>query len=90
MGKGTFPSEVDALERDEPPGQTNAFFVDAPTGEILANRARAIPEAPFKGPNYFAIQTMVADAISRVEVDQTDDPESSWNKAIQSFSELFG
>ncbi len=90
VAKGTFPSQVDALESDELLGQTNAFFNDAPTGEILANRARAIPEAPFKGPNYFAIQTMVADAISRVEVDQTDDPESSWNKAIQSFSELFG
>lgn len=90
VAKGTFPSQVDALESDELLSQTNAFFNDAPTGQILANRANAIPEAPFKGPNYFAIQQMVSDAINRVEVDGTDDADSSWDKALQSFSELFG
>lgn len=90
VAKGTFPSQVDALESDELLSQTNAFFNDAPTGQILANRATAIPEAPFKGPNYFAIQQMVSDAINRVEVDGTDDADSSWDKALQSFSELFG
>jgi cellobiose transport system substrate-binding protein len=90
IAKGTFPSQVEALESEELLSQTNAFFNEAPTGQILANRAEAVTVAPFKGPNYFAIQQMVSDAINRVEVDNTDDAESSWDKALQSYSELFG
>ena len=33
-------------------GAANAFFNDAPTGEILADRAAAITVQPFKGPKY--------------------------------------
>ncbi len=67
---------------------TNPFFNDAPTGQILANRAAAVTVAPFKGPNYFAINTLVQDAITRVAVDQTDDANSSWDKAVTGFQEL--
>ena len=88
VAKGTFPSQVDALASEDLLGVTNAFFNDAPTGQILANRAAAVTVAPFKGPNYFAIQQLVSDAINRVEVDQTDDPDSSWDKAVTGFAEL--
>jgi cellobiose transport system substrate-binding protein len=88
VAKGTFPSQVDALSSDELLTQSNAFFNDAPTGEIMSNRAEAITVAPFKGPNYFAIQGLVSDAINRVEVDQTDDAASSWEKAVTGFEEL--
>jgi cellobiose transport system substrate-binding protein len=86
--KGTFPSQVDALESPDLLGQVNAFFNDAPTGEILANRAQAVTATPFKGPNYFAIHQTVTDGISRVDVDMTDDAASSWQKTLQAFSEL--
>lgn len=86
--KGTFPSQVDALSSDELLGQTNAFFADAPTGEILANRAEAVDVTPYKGPNYFAIHQLVADAITRAEVDETDDMASSWDKAVQAYQDL--
>ena len=86
--KGTFPSQVAALESDELISQTNAFFNEAPTGEILASRAEAIEVQPFKGPNYFAINQAVADAITRVDVDETDTAESSWDKALTTIEEL--
>ncbi len=88
QAKGTFPSQVDALESDDLLGTTNAFFNDAPTGEILANRAEAITASPFKGPNYFAIHLTVSDALARVDVDQTDDAASSWQKALDAYASL--
>ncbi|WP_372595147.1 extracellular solute-binding protein [Actinotalea sp.] len=86
--KGTFPSQVEALASDDLLGQTNAFFNDAPTGQILANRAEAVTVAPFKGANYFAINTTVTDALTRVDVDKTDDAATSWDKAVQDFTNL--
>ncbi len=86
--KGTFPSQVEALKSQDLLGVTNAFFNDAPTGTILANRAAAVTVAPFKGANYFAIQQLVSDAINRVDVDKTDDANSSWDKAVTGYKEL--
>ncbi|WP_370523906.1 extracellular solute-binding protein [Cellulomonas sp. APG4] len=86
--KGTFPSQIEAQESDELLSTTNAFFNDAPTGEILVNRAEAVTATPFKGPNYFAIHQTVADALTRVDVDETDDANSSWDKAVQAFKDL--
>ena len=86
--KGTFPSQVEALESDELKGATEEFFNDAPVGEILANRADAITVTPFKGPNYFAIHETVANALIRADVNQTDDAESSWEKALAEYNEL--
>lgn len=88
QAKGTFPSQIEALESPELTGATNEFFNGAPTGEILANRAAAVEVAPFKGANYFTIHTTVADAITRVDVDKTDDAASSWEKAVQAYNEL--
>ena len=88
VAKGTFPSQVDALKSQDLLGVTNPFFNNAPTGQILANRAAAVTVAPFKGANYFAINQLVQDAITRVAVDQTDDPNSSWDKAVTGFAEL--
>ena len=48
--KGTFPSPVDALEDPALTGTTNEFFNDAPTGEILANRAEAVEFLPTRAP----------------------------------------
>ena len=78
--KGTFPSQVAALTDPELQSQTEEFFNDAPTGQILANRAEAVTVAPYKGPNYFAINDAMQQALSRVDVDETDDAASSWSK----------
>ncbi len=86
--KGTFPSQVEALESEELLSSTNAFFNDAPSGEILSNRAAAVSVTPFKGPNYFSIRALVSDAINRADVDGTDDPATSWDKAVQAYVDL--
>lgn len=86
--KGTFPSQVEALEDSGVLESTNAFFNDAPVGEILAERAQAVTVTPYKGPNFFAITTVVTDAITRVDVDGTDDAASSWEKALSDYSAL--
>ena len=86
--KGTFPSQVEALESEELQGQVNPFFNDAPTGQILANRATAVEVTPFKGPKYFAINDAMQQALTRVDVDQTDDPASSWEKFVTAVGAL--
>lgn len=86
--KGTFPSQAEALESEELSGSSNAFFNEAPTGTIFAERAEAVTVTPFKGPRYFEINTAMADAISRVDVDETDDADSSWDKFAAAVGEL--
>jgi cellobiose transport system substrate-binding protein len=88
QAKGTFPSQVAALTSPDLLSQKNEFFNDAPTGEILANRATAVTVAPFKGPNYFAINDAMQQALSRVDVDKTDDPASSWAKFEEAVNAL--
>lgn len=86
--KGTFPSQVKALEDPQLTGETNEFFNNAPTGKILADRAAAVTVNPVKTKNYFAITTMVSDAINRVEVDKSDSVDASWAKAVEEFKTL--
>ncbi|MFP5415634.1 MAG: extracellular solute-binding protein [Actinomycetes bacterium] len=86
--KGTFPSQVEALKSEELLSSTNVFFNNAPTGQILSNRADAVTVTPYKGPNYFAIRALTSDAINRTDVDGTDDREASWAKAVAAYNEL--
>ena len=86
--KGTFPSQVDALSSDDLLSVTNPFFNDAPTGQILADRAKAVTVVPFKGPNYFAYRASISNAINRVDVDKTDSPDDSWKTAASDISAL--
>ena len=85
---GNFPSQVEAQTSDELKTITNEFFNDAPIGEIFAERADAVTVAPYKGPNYFAINDAMAQAINRVEVDGTDDAASSWAKWVEAVEAL--
>jgi cellobiose transport system substrate-binding protein len=43
---------------------------------------------PYKGPNFFTITQIVTDAMTRVDVDKTDDASSSWDKALSEFDQL--
>ena len=86
--KGTFPSQVEALSSDTLLSSTNAFFNDAPTGQIFADRAEAVTMQPTKGPKYFDINSALQDAITRVDVDGTDDAESSWAKFVSDVEAL--
>lgn len=86
--KGTFPSQMEALASPDLLGVTNEFFNGAPTGQILADRAKAVSVVPFKGPNYFAVRAAVSNAINRVDVDKTDDAATSWAKAVEEVAAL--
>jgi cellobiose transport system substrate-binding protein len=79
--KGTFPSQVEALSAPEITGATNAFFNDAPVGEILANRAQAVTVQPHKGPKYSDILQAFQASILRVD-DGSQTPEESWNQFL--------
>ncbi len=86
--KGTFPSQVEALSSPDLLGVTNAFFNDAPTGQILADRAKAVTVVPFKGPQYFAVRQVLADAINRVDVTKKQSAAESWAQAVKEFEAL--
>jgi cellobiose transport system substrate-binding protein len=79
--KGTFPSQVEALESDEVTSATNAFFNDAPTGEILAERAQAVTVQPYKGPKYSDILQAFQAAVLRVD-DGSQDAAESWDQFL--------
>ncbi len=80
--KGTFPSQVEALESETLLNSTNEFFNNAPTGQIFSDRAKAITFQPYKGPDYFTINIALQDALTRVDVDGTDDAQGSWDKFV--------
>lgn len=86
--KGTFPSQKEALESSELLGQTSKFFNGAPTGEIFAERAKAVDVTPFKGTKYFAINDAMQQALTRVDVDKSDDAASSWDKFLTAVKSL--
>lgn len=86
--KGTFPSQLEALESEELLSATREFFNDAPTGEIFSDRAKAVEVVTFKGPKYSGINDAMQQAIGRVDVDKTDTPESSWEKFVSAVEAL--
>ncbi|WP_205474103.1 ABC transporter substrate-binding protein [Nocardioides sp. SYSU D00038] len=79
--KGTFPSQVEALDDPVLTGATNAFFNDAPTGEILSNRAQAVTIQPYKGPKYADIITAFQNAVLRVDEGQ-ESPDEAWESFV--------
>jgi len=79
--KGTFPSQVEALDSPEITGASNAFFNDAPIGEILANRAEAVTVQPHKGPKYSDILTAFQAAVLRVD-DGSQPADESWDQFL--------
>lgn len=86
--KGNFPSQTAALDDPALLEYKNEFFNDAPIGQIYSEMSKKITVSPFKGPNFFAITTVVTDGLTRVDVDKTDDAASSWDKALTEFDQL--
>lgn len=76
--KGTFPSQVEALSDPVLLEAVNPFFNDAPTGEILSNRAQAVTVQPYKGPKYADIIAAFQAAILRVDEGQ-ESPDEAWD-----------
>jgi cellobiose transport system substrate-binding protein len=80
---GNFPSQPAAYTDPALLAVTNSYFNNAPTGQIFSDRAKAVnPVPPFKGPNYFAINDAMVTALTRVDLDKTDDAATSWTKFV--------
>ena len=85
---GTFPSQLAAYDSDVLLSATNEYFNNAPVGSILVDRSNAIDVAPFKSVKYFPINDAMMNALSRVDVDGTDDAATSWDKWIKDVEAL--
>lgn len=86
---GNFPSTVEAQEELAAAATPNALFNDAPTGAILAERAKGVV-AQYKGADDSVIQENVfgpaLNSLDRGEVDT----QQAWDKAIELLNELVG
>jgi cellobiose transport system substrate-binding protein len=85
--KGTFPSQVEALDSPEVTGASSEFFNDAPVGEILANRAEAVTVQPYKGPKYSDILQAFQAALLRVD-DGSQSPDEAWEQFLSDVEAL--
>ncbi|MDR0482051.1 MAG: extracellular solute-binding protein [Cellulomonadaceae bacterium] len=83
-----FPSSPTALGMEQVTSRMEPFLNNAPIGEIYANRAAAVTVVPFKGAQYFEIQTSMADALNRVDVDKSMDPAASWAQFLNDVDAL--
>ena len=86
-GERHLPQPGRGARRSRGPRQTNEFFNDAPTGEILSNRAAAITVQPYKGPKYSDILQAFQAALLRVD-DGTNTPEESWDTFLADVNAL--
>ena len=84
---GAFPSQVEALEAPEVLEASNAFFNDAPVGEILVNRAEAVTVQPYKGPKYSDILQAFQAAVTRVD-DGSTSAAKSWETFLSDVERL--
>ena len=80
-------SQVDALEDPTLTGSTNEFFNDAPTGQILADRAEAVPFIAHKGPKFADINTAFQQAIQRVDEGQ-ESADEAWDSFLADVERL--
>ncbi len=86
---GNFPSTVEAQESLASDATPNAFFNDAPTGAILAERAKGVV-AQFKGADDSVIQENVfGPALTALDRGETD-TEGAWKQALSLLDELVG
>lgn len=86
---GNFPSTVKAQEELAAAAAPNEFFNDAPTGAILAERAKGVV-AQFKGADDSVIQENVfGPALSSLDRGETD-TKGAWDQALKLLNELVG
>ncbi len=79
---GTFPSQVETYTDKTLLDATNEYFNNAPVGQILIDRSKAITVAPFKSVHYFPINDALQKALTRVDVDKSQSIEDSWTQWV--------
>jgi cellobiose transport system substrate-binding protein len=77
-----FPSSPSAQAMPSVQDRVEPFLNNAPIGKIFSNRAAAVTVVPYKGAQYFDVQTNMADALNRVDVDRSMSPTQSWDQFL--------
>ncbi len=88
LDASNFPFSPTAQSDADVQAKTDPFLNDAPVGQIFANRAQAVTVVPFKGAQYFDIQSKMADALNRVDVTKEQTPDESWDQWLQDVKAL--
>ncbi|MDR1768542.1 MAG: extracellular solute-binding protein [Propionibacteriaceae bacterium] len=88
VAASNYPSSKTAEAAADVAGKTDSFLNDAPVGQIFANRAAAVTVVPYKGAEYFDIQSKMADALNRVDVTKEMSAADSWNKWLEDVKAL--
>ena len=83
-----YPSSPTAQANPAVSGKVEPFLNNAPVGKIFADRAAAVTVVPYKGSSYFDIQTAMANALNRVDVDKSMSASASWTQWISDVKAL--
>jgi cellobiose transport system substrate-binding protein len=75
-----YPSSPTAQKDAKVADKKDAFLNNAPVGKIFADRSDAIKVVPYKGAQYFDIQTKLADALNRFDVDKSQSADQAWKQ----------
>jgi cellobiose transport system substrate-binding protein len=78
--KGPLPSSPQALDDPAIAQATNAYFSNAPTGQIFAAGAKSLKPV-YMGPRNQAVRTEVENAVRTVELGQRN-PAQGWTDAV--------
>ncbi|TCC32507.1 extracellular solute-binding protein [Kribbella sindirgiensis] len=78
---GSFPSTLDAYNDPQVKSQVNAYFNNAPVGQIFVNRARNVILKQHKGPRDGEVNQIFSAALSRVD-DRKQPADAAWKQAV--------
>ncbi|MGC4941780.1 ABC transporter substrate-binding protein [Kribbella sp. DT2] len=79
---GSFPSTVDAYDAEQVKSQVNAYFNNAPVGQIFINRANSVILKQHKGPRDGEINQVFSQALERVDQGKQK-PSAAWKQALR-------
>ena len=85
---GNFPSQEALYESEDLLSATNEYFGNAETGKIFVDRAKAVTVTPYKSVKYFPINDALQKALTRVDVDKTQNIEESWAQFVKDVEAL--
>ncbi|MFD7157799.1 extracellular solute-binding protein [Kribbella sp. NPDC059898] len=78
---GSFPSTLDAYDDPQVKSQVNAYFNNAPVGQIFVDRARSVILKQHKGPRDGEINQIFTAALARVDAGKQP-PDAAWKQAL--------
>ncbi|GAA3085708.1 cellobiose transport system substrate-binding protein [Kribbella aluminosa] len=78
---GSFPSTLDAYNDPQVKSQVNAYFNNAPVGQIFVDRARSVILKQHKGPRDGEINQIFTAALARVDAGKQA-PDAAWRQAL--------